>query len=267
MAGGKHKARSSISVHAVLAPVIYSGVCILFSTGLVISLEQHPYANLNILVAAFAIVAISLGFYPEYSLSYAPMLFTWTFWLAMLTATWSHWNLVDTGHDTPIPFHEKTYYASVAVQLLCGWLTFIRRFRGHKTALVLAILVALLIALVPKPRPKSEYMALSQVVAYTLLYLSSHLLVETFAVTEGRAGSGALKILQSSWVLFVQNIVLVVIVAAVQGLIALALLGGRFDDLQVVLNMRAPPGSHSGKVEDTHHKKHDGSEALAADVP
>jgi len=256
---------SGITLTALLLPLVYSGICIFMSIFLVQSLENHPQLNPIILYSAFAFVAIALNFIPEYSKSYAPMLFVWVFWISMLSVTWSHWNLVDTGHDSVIAFHEKTYYISVGVHVLCGWLTFLRNFRGYKVALALSIVVAVMTATVPKPRPKSEWLACGQVVAYIMLYLFSHLVVETCAITEGRAGKGAFKILQSSWVLLVENNLLIIIMGTAQGLISMGIVLGREGDLRIMLKLQ-PRLDRPELATEGLHKKDDPPEG-EPDIP
>lgn len=241
-----------------ITPVLYAAICILFSLGLTISLNHHPYMHWNVLVAAFATVTLALGFFPRQSIPYAALLWIWCFWLAMRTALSDYWNFVDQGVYTPIPFHLNIYRLSVALHVLFGWLTFARRFRGFYTVLAISLLVVLNTALVPKPRPNSEYLALAQSIAYVLLYMFSNVVVELYALNEGRTANAAIKILQSSWVLLVEDALVITIVTALQALMSVAVLWNYADDLdKVYAVMRRPMDAsvyHAGVLSEGKHK-------------
>lgn len=256
---GKNEGSAKNSTLAVfITPVLYAAICILFSLGLTISLNHHPYMHWNVLVAAFASVTLALGFFPRQSMHYAPLLWIWCFWLALRTALSDYWNFVDKGVYTPIPFHLTLYRASVALHVLFGWLTFARRFRGLYAVLVISVLVVLNTALVPKPRPTSEYLALAQSIAYVLLFMFSNIVVELYALNEGRSANAAIKILQSSWVLLVEDALVITIVTALQALMCVAVLWQYADDLDKVYAVMQRPMDasvyHTGVLPDRKRK-------------
>lgn len=255
------KASSTVensTVAVFITPALYAAVCILFSLGLTISLNHHPYMHWNVLVAAFATVTLALGFFPRQSMHYAPLLWIWCFWLAMRTALSDYWKLVDEGFYTPIPFHANLYRASVALHLLLGWLTFSRRFRRFGWVLFISLAVVVITAVVPKPRPTNEYLTLAQSIAYVLLFMFANVVVEIYSLNEGRTANAAIKILQSSWALLVEDSLIITIVTALQCLISLAVLWRYHEDLpKVYAVMRRPMSSaayHAGVVTDSAGK-------------
>ena len=247
-----------------ITPAVYACVCILFSIGLTISLNHHPYMHWNVLVAAFSTVTLALGFFPRQSMHYAPLLFIWCFWLALRTALSDYWHLVESGIYNPIPFHANVYRVSVALHLLLGWLTFLRRFRGFGPVLTISVLVVLITAIVPKPQPTDEYLALFQSIAYVLLYMFANIVVEIYSLNEGRTGNAAVKILQSSWALLVEDSLVITIMTALQCLISLGVLWDGHDKLSMVYaQMRRPMSAsvyHAGVVESDEGKRKSDSE-------
>lgn len=252
------------TVAVFITPALYAAVCILFSLGLTISLNHHPYMHWNVLVLAFGTVTLALGFFPRQSMHYAPLLWIWCFWLAMRTALGDYWNLVDEGVYTPIPFHANIYRGSVALHLMLGWLTFSRRFRTFGWVLLISLTVVVITAAVPKPRPTNEYLTLAQSIAYVLLFMFSNVVVEIYSLNEGRSANAAIKILQSSWALLVEDSLVITIVTALQCLMSLVVLWHYHKDLPKVYSaMRRPMSSsvyHAGVVLDLDAKDKSDSE-------
>jgi hypothetical protein len=234
--------------------VLYGAQIIVTSIAMILTLNQHPYWHWNLIVSAFGLVTLSLGFFPRQSMHYAPLLWVWCLWLSMHTALADYWKLVDAGQYSPVVLEPQLYRLSVAAHVACGWATFLRPLRRPALLFVLSLLVLVLSAVVPKPRPQDHYLALAQSVAFVVLYGFANLVVELYSLNEGRVGNAVLKVLQSSWVLLIEDPLIIVITSCLQCMFSVVVLWNRAHDLdKVYAQLRRPQAAsimHGGAPND-----------------
>jgi hypothetical protein len=235
----KTSSKPGSAVLAVLLPIVVACLCILLSVALVISLHYHPYIYWNLHAVAWGVIALSLAMFPRYLNAYAPMLLMWAFWFSLQGEIATYWVLVDKGIAGPVGFSTELYQLSVAGMLLLSVCLHLQALRGRLPVLLSAILYMFLVCVVPKPRVAKELLILQQIIAYTLLYLVGHVVLEVYALHQREKGPIAIaKLLYASWALWIPQTEILVAASSVHLLISLGVLLSRWDDFWLFYTSR-----------------------------
>lgn len=206
----------------LITTAVYALLSILLGFFLNTLLHHWPTFSQPAIIFLCGIVLCELSFFPSRAALFAPFLLYWLLWQIFEVLNAQHWTLLNLGEyeDIEMPWYMR--FVTLGAQVFCALLSLTTASR-HKLVVALLSLVFVVAALPPRIPPsgqedhpaQSELVNLSQSVCFALLYILASIVVACFQVKQRDVQGGAIKLLQSGWCVWVGNIRLLFITAAV----------------------------------------------------
>lgn len=198
--------------------IIYGIVSVVFS--IVLNVVSHhttdPSHTYSLLSLATGVVFIEIAFAPGRSYIFAPILLTMVIWWGLRVANNDYWVLVNKEIYPPPMVDANIRFMCIVIQLTVSLLSMLKFVRRHW---ILAFLSVIVVGthILPGQEPAQEWITGLQCICFIVLYFLAMVVIALMEVNDGLIPSGALKILQSHWCLFIENPIALVIAVVVQG--------------------------------------------------
>lgn len=235
----------------ILVPILLSCWCVVITTCLALCLKYQIAVYWMMVSFVWGMLMLFSAGSPRYVNPYLPMLLAWSFWFSIQTDMQLFWRFEENINRDLFILQGKIISHLVHVGILASIACLMLWIRRRASVFILAFVSIAVTATVPKPAEIQVHTMILQASLFCMLYFFSLAVsgVASLAVKDHRHFL-LNNIVGSAWVLWVDELIPLVILAAVYVLFCLVTLIARYDKVMLVWQNHDPVPGRANRDED-----------------
>ena len=236
----------------VLVPILLTCWIIAVTTCLALCLKHQISVYWMLVSFAWGMLMLFAAASPRYVNPYMPMLLAWSFWFSIQTDIQLYWKLeVNIPRDMFLSIQDGAVglvvqlFALIMIASLMLWI------RRKESVFILALISIVITTVIPKPAEIQVYVMILQAVIFCMLYFLSLAVsaVATLTMLDHRHFI-LNNVVGAAWVLWVDEVLPLIGLAALYILLCLITLMARYDKVMLLWQGHGPVPRHNDPDDD-----------------